>query len=288
MSRYDEPLKRLGRLRPNDFIQWLCPKIKTLKRIRFEDREFEIVRRSADLLYRIKSAEEEEFCLHIEFQGILKDDLVLRLFEYSTLIHKNTRLPTQTVVVFLENTPAIESLSTTYQNKLGSTVFSEFRFTKLVLPKMSWRDILEKGLPALFPLIPFCEIKEEEEFEALQQTEQALQHLEDKKLKLELETLFAVLGGYQFPELIRQLLGEKRMRELMESAIYQDMFKQATDEAKIKKSQEAIIVFLEARFGQTSVNLKDKLNQIQSEETLNVLTKSAATAHSLEEFEKLL
>jgi hypothetical protein len=281
VARYDEPLKCLGRLCPNDFIKWLCPQMNVhSNQIHFEDREFEIVRRSVDLLYSIKNSELGKFHLHLEFQGSLKDDFVLRLFEYSTLIHKNTMLPVKTVAIFLENTAEIEALSTVYQNKLGSEVFSEFRFTKIILSKEPWRDILDKKLPALFPLIPFCAIKEGEELEALQETQNALENLSDERLKLNLETVFVLLGGYQFPKVIRQLIGEKRMKDLMESAIYQDMVK----DTKV----EAILVFLEARFGQISDNLKSKLRQTQSADTLKVLTKSAATVHHLEEFEKLL
>jgi hypothetical protein len=74
------------------------------------------------------------------------------------------------------------------------------------------------------------------------------------------------------------------MKELMESAIYQEMVR----DTRIKTSQEGILVFLEARFDQISEEIKLKLSQIQSTDTLKVLTKSAATVHSLEEFEKLL
>lgn len=288
MSNYDEPLKRLGRLRPHDFIHWLCPDVQTFSDIYFEDREFEIVRRSVDLLYRIKTTNHEQFYLHLEFQGQLKEDFVLRLFEYSTLIYRTTNIPVQTIVVFLENTPAIESLSTVLQNKFGSKVFSEFHFTKLILSNESWRDILKSGLPALLPLIPFCAIKPEEVLEALQETEKALENLKDERLKLDLETVFALFGGYKFSELTRQVLGEKRMRDLMESAIYRDMVKQATTATAIKTSQDSIMVVLEARFGQISNEIKQKLEQMQSSETLKVLTKSAATVHSVEEFAKLL
>lgn len=288
MSRYDEPLKRLGRLCPKDFIHWLCPDVQLFGKVYFEDREFEIVRRNADLLYRIKTVKDEQFYLHVEFQGTFDDEFVLRLFEYSTLIHKNTKCPVETIVIFIDSTSAIESLPTVYQNKLGLRIFSEFRFTKLILPKKPWREILKKGFPALLPLIPFCEIKSEEALEALQETEKALENLEDKRLKLELETVFAVFGGYLFPHLIRQVFGEKRMKDLMESIIYQDMVKQATTDATIKRSQKSILVVLGARFGQILEEIRHKVEQIQSIETLDVLTKSAATVHCLEEFEKLL
>jgi hypothetical protein len=289
VARYDEPLKRLGRLCPKDFIQWLCPQMEVLpNQIHFEDREFEIARRSADLLYRIKDSKYGEFQLHLEFQGILTDDFVLRLFEYSTLIYKNTNLPVKTVAIFLENTVAIEALSTICQNKLGSEVFSEFRFTKIILSKESWRDILDKKLPALLPLIPFCSIKPGDELEALQETQNLLETLEDERLKLELETVFAILGGYRFPQFIRRILGEKRMKDLMESVIYQEMFKQATTNATIKTYKNNILNILEARFNNISPQLKEKVRLIHLEEVLSLLVKSAATVHTLEEFEKLL
>lgn len=151
------------------------------------------------------------------------------------------------------------------------------------MPKESWRDILKKGFPALLPLIPFCAIKEEEALEALQETEKALENLEDDRLKLELETVFAVFGGYLFPNLIRKVLGENRMKDLMESVIYQDMVRDAT----VKSKQEDILSFLEGRFNHISDETKRKIMLIQSEEALKLLVKSAATVQSLKDFEKL-
>ena len=58
------------------------------------------------------------------------------------------------------------------------------------------------------------------------------------------------------------------------------------EEGAVKKSHEAILDFLEARFGEVGSGITQQVKSIQDQEHLNRLIRLAATCADLEDFEK--
>ena len=234
-GKYDDLVKRLGRLRPNDFVQWLCSDLGKVQSVSFEDREFELTHRRVDVLYKVKTKEVGEFYFHLEFQGALKRDFSIRLHEYATRIRREFKLPVRTVAVFLSSTKAIRNLIPVDRCKIAGEVVSEFHYTKLILPRENWKSIIAKRLPALLPLIPLTKIPKGEEQKALAKAADGIESLLDDELRSELAAVFYLVGGYTYPENVRQVIGEKLMLDLMKSATYRETF-----EAGEKKKAKAI------------------------------------------------
>jgi predicted transposase YdaD len=200
LAKYDDLVKRLARLCPKDFVQWVCPQMPKIEAASFADREFELTYRRVDTLYKVKAKQIGEFFLHLEFQADLSDDLVLRLHEYSARMHRDLTLPIKTVVVFLAATPAIKALEPVERVELAGEIISEFRYTKIVLPQEYWKSVIAKGLPALWPLIPFTQIPQGEERQALHKAAEAIEHLQDTKMRAELAAALYLLGGYIYSD----------------------------------------------------------------------------------------
>ena len=284
MSKYDDLMKRLGRLRPNDFVQWLCTESKEIQNVSFEDREFELTYRRVDLLYLVKTADLGEFYLHLEFQADLKPDFSIRMHEYSTRIRKEFKLPVKTVAIFLDSTQAIRDLEPADRCIFAGEVVSEFRYIKLVLPDEEWKAILSQGFPVLYPLIPLTKIPQGEERRALQEAIHCIEELPEQKLQGELAAALFLLGGYSYSGTMKEVIGEKLMLDLMQSVTYREL----VEVAEKKGIKESIYKFLQARFGAVSDEIKDKLNKIESAENLDNLLEKSALAQSLDEFQIIL
>jgi predicted transposase YdaD len=292
MSKYDDMMKRLGRLRPQDFIRWFCPQIKEIESITFEDREFEWTHRRVDLLYHVKTKELGEFYLELEFETSNHADFPYRMLEYFSRIWKAVELPLKPVAIFLNVTESIRKIPHEIQCKIGKEVICSFRYEKILLPEEPWQKVLSNKLPALLPLVSLSQIPKGEEELALKQTVEELEKIEDKALRSELLAIFYLLGSYKYQALLKTLLGAKLMEDLMESPAYREAveFGERKGELKgeVKGEQKSIQKFLEARFQKLPSVLLEELSQIQNLEKLEYLVKQAAVVKTLSEFQLAL
>ena len=281
MSKYDDLLKGLARLSPKDFVQWLCPQFPKIKKVTFEDREFELTYRRVDTLYKVKAKQAAEFILHLEFQATLSDDLSMRLYEYSARIHRALKLPVKTVVVFLDSTHAIKTLEPVERMEVGGEIVSEFHYTKVILPEKHWETVIAKGLPAILPLIPFTKIPKGEERLALSKAAESIENLQDTPMSAELAATLYLLAGYSYSEAIEDVIKEKLMLDLRQSETY----RKAAETGEIKAKREALVKILNRLFGQISPELQKQLEVIRSVKKLDTLIDLALASTSLEEFQ---
>lgn len=254
MAKYDELTKRLGRLRPYDFVIWLFPNLHNILDVSFEDREFELTERRVDILYKAKTEDIGDFLLHLEFQVELNPKFSTRMHEYSTRICKEHGLPVKTVVVFLDNTSSIEKLEPVDRWELAGEIISEFHYTKIILPQKKWKTILDKKIPALWPLIPLTHIPKGEEQQALNETAQCIENFASKELKGELAAIFYMIGGYRYPKVVKKVIGGKLMQDLMQSKTYREAVEVGKTEGKIEGKIEELLKVL----SWTSLELSEK------------------------------
>lgn len=285
MAKYDPLAKRIGRLKPLDFVKFAYPKSK-VEEITFEDREFEFTHKNVDLLLKVKSKEEGEFYFHLEFQGNITEKTFLeRMLVYSARIMEEFGKPVKTMVIFLRSTKEIRELPSPMKWSLAGEDLISLNYTKFILPEENWKNLLKKGMEAFLPLIPLTKIPKGEEKEALKQTIEKIERIKDPKIRQEFAALFYVVGQDNYEKnLIETLIGGKLMAELLESKTLQS-FK---DEGKIEKSKELMIELLEHRFKKLSKKLKDKIALLQDQEQLDSLYRHALKVYDLTEFEKLI
>jgi hypothetical protein len=278
LSKYDDVVKRLGRLRPKDLVLWLCPSLK-VQDVIFVDREFELTNRRVDILYKVQTADTGDFYFHLEFQSALKQDFSIRMHEYSTRIRRELKLPVKTIAVFLDSTQAIQELVPVDRCEFAGEFISEFRYTKIILANEEWRSVLTKELPALWTLLSLTKIAKGEEQEALGRASEAIEKIPEKELRSELAAIFYLIGGYRYPKVVRQVIGEKLMQDLMESETYR--------EAVEMGEKKILLKVLKGKFGDIPQALQDKLSNITVED-LDILAEKIGTIRSLKEFKKIL
>jgi hypothetical protein len=282
LAKYDEIVKRLGRLRGKDFIQWFCPELNILEEnISFEDREFEkvITTRRVDLLYLVKKENGEQFYFLLEFETGSYTDYEFRFLEYFVFVWRGVKLPIKPVVIFLNSTRTIQNNPTSLQCKIEEEQICDFRYTKVILPEKNWKWVLEKKLVALLPLLPISQIPKEEEEEALKETIEQIEKIPDEEQRAEIAGAFYLIGGYKYKKTIDKFIGEKLMEDLMESETYR--------EAVELGEKKSIIRVLKARFKVEEVPspIKGKLDFVKIIEDLDILVDKAALVETLEEFE---
>lgn len=278
LSKYDNVVKRLGRLCPKDFVLWLCPDMK-VSTVSFEDREFELTNRRVDILYKVQTVDIGEFYFHLEFQVELNQDFSMRMHEYSTRIQRELKLPVKTVAVFLNSTEPIRQLVPVDRCEFAGKLISEFHYSKIILPDEDWRTILEKGFPALWTLLPLTKIAKNEDQEALAKASVEIEKIPGKELRGELAAIFYLIGGYRYPKVVRQVIGEKLMQDLMESATYR--------EAVESGEKKILLKVLKGRFGEVPQELQNKFSSIAVED-LDMLAEKVGNLRSLKEFKKIL
>lgn len=285
MAKTDEIVKRLGQLRPEDFVKWVYPEVK-FEEISFQDREFVSTQRRVDGLFLVKSKEIGEFYFHLEFQAELKakEDFGLRMLEYATLIWKTLKKPVKTVAIFLETGPKIRELEPLKQCKIGEEVVLEFRYEKIILPEKNWDEVLKSGFPALFPLIPLAKIPREEAIEAIKKTFKEIEKVKESGLKEELLAYFYLLGGRKYKDILKQVIGEKLMKDMMESATYRE----AVEQGEEIKARKAILKAIKLRFKKSSKQLEDRLKLVKREKDLDLLFDTAVMTQKFGEFEEVL
>lgn len=286
MAKYDEIIKKLGRLRPRDFIGWLFPDLTEFENPTFEDREFEkLTHKRVDLLYKIKTEKRGEFYILLEFETSSSQNFPFRMLEYYSTIWAVLQKPIKPIGVFLNDTASIQSIPSEVDCSLGNETFLKFSYTKIILPQEDWKGLVEKGFPALYPLIPISKIPQTEEKEALEFVTEKLEKIEEKELRRELFGAFYLLAGYKYKELIHQIIGGKLMEDLMESATYREIFESGEEKAR----REDILKILKSRFKEGSfASIEKKIQSIKSNEKLDSLFDSTLAVSSLEEFETVL
>ena len=100
MAKYDPLTKRLGPLKPLDFVKYVYPKAG-IESVAFEDREFEFTHKNERILLKVNSKKFGEFYFHLEFQTSITEKAFLeRMLVYSTRVMGEFKRPVKTVVIF--------------------------------------------------------------------------------------------------------------------------------------------------------------------------------------------
>lgn len=119
----DQPLKGLFELRRHDLLGLSGDEDASIVSVSIA--ELPATKRTVDTVLRLRRPDGQEYLRHIEFEGRYRRGLELRLFEYSSRLAVQQRLPVATTIMFLRP-PAPRELS--YRELIGRRVTVERRF----------------------------------------------------------------------------------------------------------------------------------------------------------------
>jgi hypothetical protein len=199
----------------------------------------------------------------------------------SGLLSQRERLPTVSVVYILLPR-GYQAQEGRFRLEVEGELTQEVRFHEVCLwqvePAPWW-----EAHPGLMPLYPLCRHQRRPR-EAVTRAAQVIEgQVTDPSVRGDLLTTLGVFGKLAYPHLDpHSLIGRENMRE---SKFYQEIMA----EGELKAKREAILSFLEERFGsEPTAQIADQVNALENLKQLDLLVRLAARCATLNEFRKAL
>ncbi len=150
---YDNATKRLLREKPQHFVSWLVPEGVFKQNLSVELKSRNIY---ADGLFAI-TVNEQPALLHTEFQTGKDGLMAERLLEYNVLASsENNWLPVYTCVIYLRRDSEVPKSPLIRRLPNGEEVH-HFHYQVVEVAKISAKQLLQRGLPGLLPLLPLTD-----------------------------------------------------------------------------------------------------------------------------------
>ena len=289
----DLNFKYLARNYSEDFVKLVLNTSEPLK-IHHEDKELNIPQLRADNIYIVEQGT-KKFALHLEFQLEHRKDLPQRMFLYNALIESSLKLPTYSVVIYLERKRRLPPPALYHKTHYNLT--NTFNYTVIHL----WEHLprIRKGeLPGLAPVLML--LTEEKSLDVYRETKALIKKLEadPEKRDAQLAIAASVAGRYldisklpkediQMLQILDQILlsGKNSVTEYL----LNEKRKEGKTEGEQEAKQDFIMAALQERFGESmDRNITAQIKQIRDAQTLNDLFRTSLRAESLDEFKKTL
>jgi len=289
----DLNFKYLARNYSEDFVKLVLNTSEPLK-IHHEDKELNIPQLRADNIYIVEQGT-KKFALHLEFQLEHRKDLPQRMFLYNALIESSLKLPTYSVVIYLERKRRLPPPALYHKTHYNLT--NTFNYTVIHL----WEHLprIRKGeLPGLAPVLML--LTEEKSLDVYRETKALIKKLEPdpEKRDAQLAIAASVAGRYldisklpkediQMLQILDQILlsGKNSVTEYL----LNEKRKEGKTEGEQEAKQDFIMAALQERFGESmDRNITAQIKQIRDAQILNDLFRISLRAESLDEFKKTL
>jgi predicted transposase YdaD len=297
----DLNFKYLARNYSEDFLKLVLNSSEPLK-IHHEDKELNIPQLRADNIYIVEQGT-KRFALHLEFQLEHRKELPQRMFLYNALIEASLRLPTYSVIIYLERKRQLPPPNA-YQ-KIQFNLSHTFTYSVVRLWEHLPR-IRKDELPGLAPTLML--LTEKKSLDVYRETKALIKKLEadPEKRDAQLAIAASVAGRYldisklpkediQMLQILDQILlsGKNSVTEYLLNEKRKEGIREGKIEGKIEGEQEAkqdfIMAALQERFGESmDGNIMAQIKQIRDAQTLNDLFRTSLRAESLDEFKKTL
>src|SRR5437773_400524 len=146
---WDDKLKRLFAIHPEDYVHWLMPGAV------FEDvvsLELKTLTRTvhADFLCKARLGR-RKILVHVEFQRKVETGMDLRVWEYNTMATIEHRRPTYSFIIYLVRCKKVPE-SPLIWGVPGYWRVHHFEYKNIKLCDLEVKDLKEKGLKGLLPL----------------------------------------------------------------------------------------------------------------------------------------
>lgn len=217
---YDQAFKFLAEQDPESLLI-LLGAIEPDEKAKIEllPREISVAALMPDQPYRVTSSRGDRV-VHVEAWIRWNNDIPGRMVEYGPLHWFKYRVPVDSYVIVLskEGMPRFPSRRGVIE--AGGTRITT-RFHLILLWRISARETLDLGRPALLPFVPLMNGGREE----LEIGAERLRAVPDESQRREMSLHFVVLGGLRYNHFdLLELIGRKAMiplEQLRESSVYQ-------------------------------------------------------------------
>lgn len=287
VGRYDLTMKRLTAEFPEDYVRL------ALKAERFVvepleveavDRALPSLEREVDFVARV-GVEGEEVILVLESQTRWEGDVPERLFHYTSRLRERYRLGVYPVVLVFR--PTGQWVEEWVMQGLGRQVV-RFGFEVIRLWEVEAREVIERGLKGVYPLLPLMRQAGRGVEEVLEESQRLiLEGIEERQARADAYVALRVLSEIGHPgDLVERIL---HRREIMsESRFYREILEEGRvaglQEGMEERLREDVLEVLEVRFGRVPPGLEEQVRRLRGRKTLEGLHRRAVLVESLEVF----
>jgi predicted transposase YdaD len=286
---FDNATKRLLREKPQHFVSWLVAEGIFLRILSNELKSRNIF---ADGLFSI-TVNEKPALLHIEFQTRKHATMPERLLEYNVLASsENGWLPVYTCVVYLRKdgkvpeSPLIRSLPSGEESH-------RFYFHVIEVAKISAKQLLQRGLLGLLPLLPLTDGGTEPE--VMQEMVTTLTVAREVELLALAYTLGGLVPGNEAYDAWFKRSFAMLEDILEESWTYQEIIQKGLEKGReeerqqrVQEQRETLLSFVQVRFPELIPIAKQLVTAIKDPETLHNLTIRLFAVQTVEEAKQVL
>ena len=265
-KKYDVTTKDLVELNPADWLPYIG---LPLAEVEVVEAELSTVSLAADKVLRIMSAEPS--LLHIEFQSGHDASVTERTLHYSVALHVRHKLPVRSVIVLLSEEADRGSITGVLQYRLPDAgVYLEFRYQVARVWEKSVEEVLAGGLGTL-PFAPLANVTEQELPGVIERMKARIDAEATPEQAGKLWTATNVLMGLRYEaEFTRQLL--QGVMNMKESVTYQAIVEEGRQEGRAEEARNILLRQGSVRFGPPSEAVLSTLAEINTLETLEILS----------------
>ncbi len=286
---FDNATKRLLREKPQHFISWLVPEGIFKRNLSVELKSRNIY---ADGLFSI-TVNELPALLHTEFQTGKDGLMAERLLEYSVLASsENNWLPVYTYVIYLRKDGDVPKSPLIRRLPSGEEVH-RFYYQVIEVAKISAKQLLQRGLLGLLPLLPLTDGGTQPEV-----MQEAVSTLVDAR-EIELLALAYTFGGLvsgnkAYDEWFKRSFA---MLEdiLEESWTYKEIIKKGLEKGReeerqqrIQEQHQTLLSFVQVRFPKLVTLAKQQTTPINDPDVLHSLTVKLFSVQTADEAKQAL
>ena len=282
---FDNVTKRLLREKPQHFVSWLVAEGTFLRILSNELKSRNIF---ADGLFSI-TVNEEPALLHIEFQTRKHATMPERLLEYNVLASsENGWLPVYTYVVYLRKDGKVPE-SPLIRRLPSGEESHRFYFHVIEVAKISAKQLLQRGLLGLLPLLPLTDGGTEPE--VMQEMVTTLAVAREVELLALAYTLGGLVPGNEAYDAWFKRSFAMLEDILEESWTYREIIRKGREEERqqrVQEQHETLLSFVQVRFPELIPVAKQLVTAINDPETLHSLTIRLFAVQTAEEAKQVL
>lgn len=298
MPNIDIPTKRLIQLRPIDWVKSVIPDCKAEWITEMKPEQTPKKQSILDALFWIEN-EKGRFLLNLEPQGYYESSLPARMLRYRSdvweyTMSKGMGVPSiKQVVIFFY--PHHDNRKHRLEDRRKDNSQIVFSYDVVKIWKMKKSLVKDNRLVGLYPLLPLMDQESKETPEqVIEETITVIRTIENEELQADILTAMAILAGERYSnKLVKKYV---RRDMLMNSPLFEEWVKEEREEAAAKaaakaavnKARKTIIELLIQRFDFVSKSIREEIEKIDDEETLDELFRKAVKTPSLEDFSELL
>jgi predicted transposase YdaD len=286
---FDSAAKRLLREKPQHFVSWLV--VEGVFR-RILPNELKSRNIFADGLFSI-IVNEQPALLHIEFQTRKHAEMPERLLEYNVLASsENKWLPVYTCVIYLRKDGSVPA-SPLIRRLPSGEEGHRFYYQVVEVAKISAKQLLQRGLLGLLPLLPLTESGAEPE--VMQEMVTTLTEAREVELLALAYTFGGLVPGNEAYDAWFKRSFAMLEDILEESWTYQEIvkkgFEQGREEVRqqwIREKRETLLSFVQMRFPELVPVARQQVASIKDPETLHNLLIKLFAVQTTEEARQAL